>query len=76
MKGLRRNLPAGLASRCHPSRFCQLHLSQRLFGGSSKRRTRFEIRDIGDVTVVFIAEENVDVIVLHESLSIRPRQAV
>ncbi len=55
------------SGRLQPRFFGSQDLSKRCFGGRTMSGAVLEIRDIGDVSAVFLRPENVDVIVPHVS---------
>src|SRR5258708_10868767 len=59
------NVTPCLARSGDPRRLCLLHFSQSFFRRNSERGTCFEVRDVRDISVVFFAEEDIDVVVLH-----------
>src|ERR1039458_3711849 len=54
--------PAGL----QPCRLGQLHLAESLFRRLAKARARLQVRDVGNIAAVFLAVEQVDVVIAHK----------
>ena len=58
------NRLAGLVCRLDPCCFGALDFSQRFFRRGSKGRTGIKIGNVGNKTAVFLAVENIDVVIL------------